>query len=301
MGAVGASSGCSSSLWFRRPVRQPRAPPRLQSRPLTLSVIQAHYAHERTRAFRPKTGGDHEGGGEAHWYQWDGLYVVLYRGYDATDLSPLCPGNSIETSTGFANISNAPYPADQAAACTGAPNITDNAASCGSLLYYVTEIPTTNIGNLWGTLELSTSEGFVGQTTMGDDHADYRRARLRTRSFGLRPAGSHGRPRRRGDLHALKHDHRLAVDPIVFDELALNRDVVVRGRFLRIAPGARGVIVETNPELVASSPNFAPHGSDIAVGIDRDVVGRCEAGTSFRKDVERRGPGVARIEVSVKS
>jgi len=130
-------------------------------------VIQAHYAHERTRAFRPKTGGDHEGGGEAHWYQWDGLYVVLYRGYDATDLSPLCPGNSIETSTGFANISNAPYPADQAAACTGAPNITDNAASCGSLLYYVTEIPTTNIGNLWGTLELSTSEGFVGQTTMG--------------------------------------------------------------------------------------------------------------------------------------
>jgi hypothetical protein len=25
-----------------------------------------------------------EGSVEAHWYQWDGFYVVLYRGFDAT-------------------------------------------------------------------------------------------------------------------------------------------------------------------------------------------------------------------------
>ncbi len=104
---------------------------------------------------------------QAHWYQWDGVYVVLYRGYDATDAMEICPGNSIETQTGFGNITNSPYPASAAAICAGAPTIVDNAAGCGSLLYYVTESPTTNIGNLWGTIEISASSGFEGQTTQG--------------------------------------------------------------------------------------------------------------------------------------
>ena len=36
--------------------------------------------------------------------------------------------------------------------------------ACGGPLYYVTEIATAVTGNLWGSMELSTSEGFIGQT-----------------------------------------------------------------------------------------------------------------------------------------
>jgi len=105
---------------------------------------------------------------EAHWYQWDGVYVVLYRGYDATNMSGICPGNSIEAEGGFADISNSPYPSTAEAACEGALNIaTVGSMSCGGLLYYVTDIPTTTSGNLWGTIELQTGMGFIGQTTFG--------------------------------------------------------------------------------------------------------------------------------------
>ena len=107
---------------------------------------------------------------EAHWYQWDGRYVVLYRGYDATDMTGICPGNSIEVSQAFSNISNSPYPSSASAACEGAGLATEPGAGsfgCGSLLYYVTEIPTTTVGNLWGSMELSVSGGFIGQTTFG--------------------------------------------------------------------------------------------------------------------------------------
>jgi hypothetical protein len=107
---------------------------------------------------------------EAHWYQWLGRYVVLYRGYDATDMTPICPGNSIENAQGFSSITNDPYPSGSSA-CDGAPNIASapgaGVFACGGLLYYVTEIATAVTGNLWGTLELSTSEGFIGQTTFG--------------------------------------------------------------------------------------------------------------------------------------
>lgn len=105
---------------------------------------------------------------QAHWYQWDGVYVVLYRGYDATNPMGLCPGNSIESGGAFDSISNSPHPSSATAACEGATSIASvGSMSCGPLLYYVTEIPTTSTGNLWGSIELSTGMGFIGQTTFG--------------------------------------------------------------------------------------------------------------------------------------
>lgn len=106
---------------------------------------------------------------EAHWYQWNNRYVVLYRGYDATDTTGICPGNSIENQGNFTNISNSPYPSSVVAAC-GTANLALPPAgsfSCGGLLYYVTEIATQFTSNLWGTIELSTSQGYIGQTTFG--------------------------------------------------------------------------------------------------------------------------------------
>lgn len=106
---------------------------------------------------------------EAHWYQFGGVYVVLYRGYDATSPDVLCPGNSIQLGDGsFVNISNSPLPSGATDACTGAPNVVPDAVrTCGTLLYYITEIPVSTDGNLYGTLELSTDMGFIGQTTAG--------------------------------------------------------------------------------------------------------------------------------------
>lgn len=95
---------------------------------------------------------------EAHWYQWDGLYVVLYRGWDAANGSPMCPGNSISPSAGnWTNVSNSPHLGTADEICIQAPKIAETpsgAFACGSLLYYVTEIPTTEEGALFGTLEL---------------------------------------------------------------------------------------------------------------------------------------------------
>ncbi len=112
---------------------------------------------------------------EAHWYQSDGRYVVLYRGFDATDGTQICAGNSIELGANdFRSVSNSPYLGTVDEICNGAPNIASPPSgvfSCGSLLYYVTEIPTTFVGNLFGTLELGPPPpppppmNFVGQTS----------------------------------------------------------------------------------------------------------------------------------------
>lgn len=111
---------------------------------------------------------------EAHWYQWNGLYVVLYRGFDASAGTQICAGNSINVGGTFGNVSNSPYLGTADEICNGAPKIAESPSgvfSCGSLLYYVTEIPTTSVGELFGTLELGPPPpppppaNFVGQTS----------------------------------------------------------------------------------------------------------------------------------------
>jgi hypothetical protein len=109
---------------------------------------------------------------EAHWYQWDGLYVVLYRGFDASSGEPICAGNSIQEEGGrFANISNSPHEGTVAEICDGVPKLADAPSgvyACGALLYYLTEIPTETVGQLFGTLEIVTAGRSDGQSSSAD-------------------------------------------------------------------------------------------------------------------------------------
>ena len=106
---------------------------------------------------------------EAHWYQWDGLYVVLYRGFDAAAGNEICAGNSILLEgVGFSNVTNSPYLGEVDAICVGADSIANppqGVYACGALLYYLTEIPIDVEGTLYGTLEIGTAAGFNGQTS----------------------------------------------------------------------------------------------------------------------------------------
>lgn len=107
---------------------------------------------------------------EAHWYQWDGFYVVLYRGLVAAATGPLCAGNSIRTATGFEFISNSPVPVghDANAVCVDVPSLASGdhgTIQCGSLVAYLTDIPTTAEGALFGTVEFNDGSGFIGHTS----------------------------------------------------------------------------------------------------------------------------------------
>jgi hypothetical protein len=109
---------------------------------------------------------------EAHWYQWDGLYVVLYRGFNALLGEPICAGSSILAAGGrFENISNSPHEGTVAEICDGVPKLADAPSgvySCGALLYYLTEIPTETVGQVFGTLEI-VKEGLAdGQSSIAE-------------------------------------------------------------------------------------------------------------------------------------
>jgi hypothetical protein len=111
-----------------------------------------------------------EGSVEAHWYQWDGLYVVLYRGWDASDGTEICAGNSWRADGAiWENITNSAHIGDENEICVDTAGIAQAPSgvyACGSLLYYLTEIPTDATGNLWGTLEIGSGGGvWVGQTS----------------------------------------------------------------------------------------------------------------------------------------
>lgn len=105
---------------------------------------------------------------QAHWYQWDGLYVVLYRGFDASDGTPICAGNSIQEASGFSFVSDSPHNGTVDEICDGVPRVAElpsGAFSCGSLLYMITEIPSDTVGNLYGTLEIVQAGAADGQTS----------------------------------------------------------------------------------------------------------------------------------------
>ena len=97
---------------------------------------------------------------EAHWYQWNGFFVILYRGVSSE--ANLCLGNSIFSGTAFEFITNSELGEEEP--CDGATD--DQLAgedfgvrTCGELVYYLTEIPTTELGDpasgdLFGSVEL---------------------------------------------------------------------------------------------------------------------------------------------------
>ena len=114
-----------------------------------------------------------EGSVEAHWYQWNGSYVVLYRGFDASSGTPICAGNSIfDPAVGtWVNISNTPHEGTVDEICDGVPKLADpptGVQACGSLLYYLTEIPTETAGTLFGTLEIVKGGAADGQTSQAE-------------------------------------------------------------------------------------------------------------------------------------
>lgn len=99
----------------------------------------------------------------AHWYQSDGFYVVVYGA-----LAPeqaLCPGNSIQTSTGFEFVSNAPL---GGADCSFAPTLAESpngVVTCNRVVSYVTLIPAGTEGTLFGTIETMSDGLGVGLTS----------------------------------------------------------------------------------------------------------------------------------------
>ena len=109
---------------------------------------------------------------EAHWYQWDGLYVVLYRGFNASRGEPICAGNSmLDPADGFVNISNSPHEGTVDEICDGVPKLADAPSgvyACGALLYYLTEIPTETVGTLFGTLEIVKNGVADGQSSIAE-------------------------------------------------------------------------------------------------------------------------------------
>jgi hypothetical protein len=128
----------------------------------TIGVLQP-YSPDGGDLFPP-------GSVEAHWYRWEGRYVVLYRGFDAAADQEICAGNSVLIEgSGFNNVTNAPYLAGADEICIDAAKILlppDGVRACGSLLYYLTEIPTDAAGTLFGTLEIGLGDNvFEGQTS----------------------------------------------------------------------------------------------------------------------------------------
>jgi len=84
---------------------------------------------------------------EAHWYQWDELYVVLYRGWDAANGTEICAGNSWRADGAiWENITNSAHIGDGDEICVGTAGIAHAT------------------GNLWGTLEIGDGD-WAGQTS----------------------------------------------------------------------------------------------------------------------------------------
>lgn len=104
---------------------------------------------------------------EAHWYQQNGSYVIVYRGLDAASIGPLCPGNSIQTAAGFSNVSNSPNAAGGCADIVPEPPDGVGVQACGEHLIYLTAIPTGTAGTLYGTVESFDASGaLIGQTSV---------------------------------------------------------------------------------------------------------------------------------------
>jgi hypothetical protein len=110
----------------------------------------------------------------AAWYAVGDRWAVHYDGLTRETASGKCPGNSIQTSGGFEYISNSPF---GALACEGYEELANYAGTilppgslfaCGeSTIVYVTEIPLTAEGTLYGSLEQMRDDGVVqGMTSM---------------------------------------------------------------------------------------------------------------------------------------
>ncbi len=119
-------------------------------------------------------------GGEVKVY-WNngsnGTLIALYHGEGMADLEGLCPGNSLQTASGFEFVTNTPA---APGACDDFPTPTASLRVCTSaVVLYETAIPNDSEGTLWGSLEWRGADGaIVGMTsqsvnTPGTPEIDY--------------------------------------------------------------------------------------------------------------------------------
>lgn len=110
----------------------------------------------------------------AQWYITGDRYIVAYDGLEYSEGDSLCPGNSILTGAGFLHVSNAPT---DEGACEGFPTLTSDPevgpVVCQGALLYVTAIPSTEQGMLFGTLEALSEHGaLIGLTSAVESSPD---------------------------------------------------------------------------------------------------------------------------------
>lgn len=163
---------------------------------LTATVVAATTAIGSLEPYGPGDGPHMfpPGSVEAHWYQWDGSYVVLYRGFDANAGQEICAGNSILIEgTGFSNGTNSPYLNDANVICIDAAAIfepPDGVQVCGPLLYYPTAIPVAASGTLYGTLEIGFgNDRWEGQTSTTPSDAAVPQFEPGLAAYELPPSG----------------------------------------------------------------------------------------------------------------
>jgi hypothetical protein len=141
------------------------------------AVLESTYP---TAGFDVETFGVEPGSITAAWYAVDDRWAVHYDGLTSETASGKCPGNSIQTGAGFEHISNSPF---GALACSGyedLPNYEGTILPPGSLfrcddstIVYVTEIPLSAEGTLYGSLEQLRDDGIVqGMTSMVEADAE---------------------------------------------------------------------------------------------------------------------------------
>jgi hypothetical protein len=145
---VAAKSGAQQTL-----------PPTPVRAALTQTFASKGATFDAARLFPP-------GSVEADWYVSGNLWVVYYKGVDLSRTGPLCPGNSIKTATGFADESDSPT---ATGACDGVVSKVASAPVgvrlCGVRVLYLTAIPASESGTLYGTIEKGQPDGSVQGAT----------------------------------------------------------------------------------------------------------------------------------------
>jgi len=107
-----------------------------------------------------------------YWFasQGTGLWVAVFKNWDASQAEPWCPGGSRATASGqFDFISNSPSAPGGCDDPENRPKIAEPPAGfrqCGPLSYYVTEVPISEQdGFLFATIERVVDGSFVGSTS----------------------------------------------------------------------------------------------------------------------------------------
>ncbi len=102
----------------------------------------------------------------AAWYRAGDRWAVHYRGLDSAGANGKCPGNSIETASGFEYVSNSPYGALACSVFTGLVLPPGSLYLCASTaVVYVSEIPIDAEGTLYGSLEQGLTDGSIQGAT----------------------------------------------------------------------------------------------------------------------------------------